>query len=385
MKLKQAILILACLILAIAPFAEGLSTAPTTAKTLTVAANTQTTTSSACRTTEELNSDITACKKSGMSYVVEVGSDGCKFVKCAALTTTSETPTMKKTSECPNSAELEKMIGACPNEYKKYTDTFGCTQIACPTTTSTDTADCPDIDSSITKCKEAGMDYDTYADNAGCKQVKCRERVEITSTGTGACKKYMNGNCIMIVCDDGWQFDSCTYCTTGATQATPTVTQASTKTATAAETKGINPQPEPPKESNDQMIASKVMNCIKDEIKNSAEIDDEITWAKCKKQHTITTEAGKILSDIQKCVTDLKGSSAEIDDEITWAKCKGKYISESVLATAKLSPQPDPPGTATGAGVSSGTDEVAINPQPEPPAPTFFGKIGGWFKNVFSK
>ena len=64
-----------------------------------------------CKSEEELNKDILACKESGLSYETFVGEDGCKFVKCVVLP--QPTVAQPGTSNCPSDDQLNKDIASC--------------------------------------------------------------------------------------------------------------------------------------------------------------------------------------------------------------------------------------------------------------------------------
>lgn len=146
-----------------------------------------------CKSDDELAKDMSACKESGLSYETFAGDDGCKFVKCVAIST----PTIAQpgtTSNCPSAEQLNADIASCKAKgayYDIVPDASGCKVVKCyeqqqPTVVPVcQTSD--QLNKDIMACKEKGYSYDTGADAYGCKIVKCVESSQYAATPTHYC------------------------------------------------------------------------------------------------------------------------------------------------------------------------------------------------------
>jgi hypothetical protein len=185
------IALLMCLVLS--SFASATSQPGTVSTTFVAEPAVQTTATAEASPCSDIAPDMKACEANGLGYVIEIGADGCKSIKC----------TVGETHTCPADEEVERKIANCPDSYATTTDGYGCTYKYCyqqPTTT------CPAVEEQIRKCKAAQLDYETYADDSGCKQVRCRNNEKVE------CKKYLENGCVIISCNDGYILNLCNYC-----------------------------------------------------------------------------------------------------------------------------------------------------------------------------
>ena len=413
------------------------------------------TTQTHCKGETELWNEMEACKKKGMGYEAYIDQNRCKQVRCIEI---------KPTKPCPTQQELETSILACKRKnmnYEYYADNYGCRQIRCISQEIT----CPtkhELEQIRLKCKTAGQPHEYYIDERGCEQVRCtgqdcptaeqlEERAmtcrklglepkyytdgrgcrmadceEKPQKETVACKKILEGNCVIILCEDGYTFNSCTFCSTRE----PVQKEERLPEKETAPVKAVQPaRPEPGKitptlrscitdlkdkkiKIDNEVVWNRCRNkyetavfdfdavraciedtkgaaaiddevvwnrcrtaypqlaesialtqaCVADAKKGYAEIDDEVVWAKCKAQ---SKELPGAMTAMQKCVQDLKREDILIDDEVVWNRCSAIY------AEGKLSPQPDPPGISPG-----------MQPAPES-KDSMLNSIGNFFKGLF--
>ncbi|MBW2965009.1 hypothetical protein KY363_06135 [Candidatus Woesearchaeota archaeon] len=342
MRMKIMLILLTLLMLAQSVIAATTAVSPTVAPVQVTTATqistqTTTTTQTQCKTQTELDAEISKCKESGMVYSLYKDEFGCQYVKCY-------------------------------KELKAETETS-------TETGSSQTTTCADVTKDIEKCKDAGMDYDKYADNDGCTMIKCKKIEAQTTTATTStaitCTKYDDSKCTYIKCDDGYTFNSCTFCG----QAATATTASQGKTAAAPTATSAKTTTQEPPETEDFTDLDNFGQCIKKMIGGANKIDDEVTWSKCKAQYTMSATEEKAIAVMKKCVEDATSESAEIDDEITWSTCWEEGRTQTSAG------QTD----AEGVKKAASGQETMLNPQPEPPAPGLFGKIGGWFKGIFGK
>lgn len=367
-----------------------------------------------CYSETELWNEMEACKKQGMDYETYMDQNRCKQVRCIEK---------QQTRPCPTEQELESNIITCKRknlDYEYYSDNYGCRQVRCKEQQTT----CPtkeQLDSRVRKCKETGFEPYYYTNDMGCMMVDCKEKPKQEAV---PCKKTIEGNCVIIMCEDGYTFNSCTFF--------PTIMPVKEK---MPETEAVQPKrPEPVKlepgktvstlrkcinelkdertQIDDEVVWSRcrdryestaydfdaVRACIED-TKGAAAIDDEVVWNRCR---TAYPQLAESIALTQACVADAKKGYAEIDDEVVWAKCKAQskelpgavtamqkcvqdlkrediLIDDEVVwnrcsaiyAEGKLSPQPDPPGISPG-----------MQPAPES-KDSMLNSIGNFFKGLF--
>jgi hypothetical protein len=155
----------------------------------------------ACMATSEIYNQMKTCKAQGMNYQVQFDANRCKHIKCVDA---------KKQIVCPSAEMLDNTIMACKRkdmDYARYTDTLGCTQVRC----KGEKPVCPtayDLNKRMESCRADGKEFKYYMNDFGCRQIRC---VEPAQTATVMCKKTMSGNCVLINCEDGYQFNSCNY------------------------------------------------------------------------------------------------------------------------------------------------------------------------------
>jgi len=352
---------------------------------------TPTTQKAICYSDAELWNEMEACKKQGMDYETYIDQNRCKQVRCIEK---------QQTRPCPTEKELESNVMACKRknmDYEYYSDTYGCRQVRCKKQEIT----CPtkeQLDERVKKCKEAGLEPYYYTNDMGCRMVNCRETPQEKAV---SCKKTTEGRCIIIRCEDGYAFNSCTFC--------PTIKPVKEKIPETETVQAKRPEPVKPEPGKTVSTLRKCINEFKDErtqiddevvwsrcrdryesaaydfdpvraciedMKGDAAIDDEVVWNRCKTSYPLL--AGS-MAEIQKCIEDTKKGYAAIDDEVVWSKCQAHYkktaeamdtvqkcvqdmkkkdimIDDEVVWSkcaeackeGKLSPQPDPPGSRPG-------------------------------------
>jgi hypothetical protein len=159
-----------------------------------------------CPTEEELKDMILRCEANGLGYefyndlqmpvthAAQV-SQGCRRVRCVRRA-------------CPQDAEIERMIRACEQrgmQPQSYEDRNGCKNIMCVS----DDDGCPSYELTqeiASSCREKKLDVESYIDEDGCKNIRCAEPSQTT---TVECRKMIKGDCVIISCADGYEFDSC--------------------------------------------------------------------------------------------------------------------------------------------------------------------------------
>jgi hypothetical protein len=372
------------------------------------------TTQTLCKEEAELWNDMEACKRQGMDYEVYVDQNRCKQVRCTER---------QQTRDCPSEKELENNILACKRknlDYEYYADNYGCRQVKCKEMQT----DCPtkeQLDARVRKCKEAGLEPYYYTNDMGCRMVDCKEKPQESVT----CRKTMEGNCVLIRCEDGYVFNSCTFCPTKMPvqkeEKIPEKETAPVKKlqpiklepgrVVSTVRKCLNEMKDERTQIDDEVVWNRCRNkyetamydfdavraciednkgdaaiddevvwntcktlypnlagsmdvtqaCIIDAKKGYAAIDDEVVWSKCQIQAKETAGA---VNAVQKCVQDIKKSDVMIDDEVVWFKCSEVY------SEGKLSPQPDPPGISPGV-------------QPAQKQEGVLSAIGNFFKGMF--
>jgi len=331
------------------------------------------TTQTLCKEEAELWKDMDSCKQQGMSYEVYIDQNRCKQIRCIER---------QQTRECPSEKELESNIQACKRknlDYEYYADNYGCRQVKCIQQEIV----CPaehEIEQRRLKCKADGRSYEYYTDDRGCKQIRCLEKTCPTkeqleererkckemglepyyyTNAMGCrmvdckekpqepvmCKKIIEGNCVVIRCEDGYVFNSCTFCPTRE----PVVTAKKM------------PEPVQPAKLMPADTVQTIRKCIQDMGDERAKIDDEVVWSRCRAAHP---QLARQMNLIQSCITDMKRGYAEIDDEVVWSKCSEAY------SKGKLSPQPDPPGISPGVQPAQNQEGV-------------LNAIGNFFKGIF--
>ncbi len=123
------------------------------------------------------------CRESGMGHYYYYNEDGCKEVKCTYPATSNAN--------------------------------VGVTDVTAVTITDADVDEAGDVDwwecpsgderdERATACRNEGLSHGIYVDDYGCKQVKCIHKTENVS-----CTKYVESDCIVIKCEDGYHYNSC--------------------------------------------------------------------------------------------------------------------------------------------------------------------------------
>lgn len=412
------------------------------------------TTQTLCKEEAELWNDMEACKQQGMSYEVYIDQNRCKQIRCIER---------QQTRECPSEKELESNILACKRknlDYEYYADNYGCRQVKCIQQEIV----CPaehEIEQRRLKCKADGKSYEYYTDDRGCKQIRCLEKTCPTkeqleererkckelglepyyyTNDMGCrmidckekpqepvmCKKIIEGNCAVIRCEDGYMFNSCTFCTTRepvkkeekmpVEETAPDVkklqpVRLEPGRIVSTVRKCVNDMKDERTQIDDEVVWNRCKNkyeqamydfdavraCIEDN-KGDAAIDDEVVWNRCKTQYpglagsmevtqACIADAKKgyaeiddevvwskcqmqakettgAMNAVQKCVQDIKKSDVLIDDEVVWSKCSEAY------SQGKLSPQPDPPGISPGVQPAQNQEGV-------------LNAIGNFFRGIF--
>jgi hypothetical protein len=304
---------------------------------------------STCPSEEVMKRQIDSCVSSGMNYAKAYDENKCLFIQCV----------VPPTEGCPAEVDLNKAITACKEKRMSYAvvESNGCKAIKCLEEDAYICQTADQLENQMSKCKENGLDFKTY-EKAGCKFVSCAD-----NTRTGLCKKSVNGNCVQISCDDGYFFDSCTFCS-GVKPVPPEVTTSETKPGVKVPNKKetyLDPQPEPPLPG-----INRIRECIASQ--NPDDVSDENVWAVCAKQLGNSDE----LKKTKECVKKSAGS----DD--VWSNCGLKEVA--------LNPQPEPPTPEDSASdnlgktVEDAKQKTQLNPQPEPP---IFKRIGNFFSGIF--
>jgi len=157
---------------------------------------------SICPSVNELEAAIMQCKKMGLDYeyYTEYPATGTALTECKMVRCTQRL--------CPSEEEIEKKAEICKEngfEYQKYIDDKGCKMVKC----LEGNVICPApeaLQNIIENCKKRQLEFETYEDSNGCKQVKCKQP---STKITVECKKFVEANCIIIYCADGYIFNSC--------------------------------------------------------------------------------------------------------------------------------------------------------------------------------
>ncbi|MBU2561551.1 MAG: hypothetical protein KKD17_04585 [Nanoarchaeota archaeon] len=145
-----------------------------------------------CKSTEQLNREMEACKSQGMAYTTYVGQDSCKGVACVKDTDTcpSDAEVMRMSANCPENYglttdqngckiryclrpcpdedELDRLVANCPNNYVTTTDQHGCKIRQCRTTTT-----CPTAEEAMKRVANCPNAYSWTTDQQGCKVPYC--------------------------------------------------------------------------------------------------------------------------------------------------------------------------------------------------------------------
>ena len=155
----------------------------------------------ACISINEIYNQMQTCKTQGKDYQVYFDANRCKQIRCVDA---------DKQKICPSAEMLDNTIKACKRknqDYTRYTDTLGCRQVKC----TREKPVCPtayELNKRMESCRANGQEFKYYMNDFGCRQIKC---IEPTQTPTVMCKKTMSGNCVLINCEDGYQFNSCNF------------------------------------------------------------------------------------------------------------------------------------------------------------------------------
>ncbi|MBI5047295.1 hypothetical protein HZC07_06220 [Candidatus Micrarchaeota archaeon] len=159
-------------------------------------------TKATCPSSEQLVTQILACKASGNNtYIYYYDSSKCQQIKCTPIAST--TPATNTTSSTTNGTDTanENTTRNCPSQisatgvryiemckingqgYEYITDTTGCRIVKCTqqtndrnTTNNTTTDNCPSYEvltSQLKRCSAINQSGTTYVDENGCKEVKC--------------------------------------------------------------------------------------------------------------------------------------------------------------------------------------------------------------------
>lgn len=344
-----------------------------------------------CKEELDLWNDMEACKKQGLDYQVYIDQNRCKQVKCVkteqAVTCPSDQELKRKAQECkaknldseyysdsnqctqvqcrekqtacPTAHELEQRRLKCKaadKSYEYYADKNNCRQIRCLE------KNCPtkeQLEERERTCKEKGLEPYSYTDSRGCRMVDCKE----TPQEVVHCKKTIEDNCIIIRCEDGYTFNSCTH----------------TPERETVRKEEKMPEPVQPAKLMPADTVQTIRKCIQDMGDERAKIDDEVVWSRCRAAHP---QLARQMNMIQSCITDMKRGYAEIDDEVVWSRCSQMY------SEGKLSPQPDPPGSQPDAynkpQQALPSEKIMIYKQPEQANKGgVLGSIGNFFKGIF--
>jgi len=181
----------------------------------------------ACPSTSDLEAAMAKCKSAGLDYSTYVDERGCKQVRC-----------LEHEKTCLTKAQLDESRQHCREKglyyYSKY-DTSDCEYIVCGSPSCQSESE---LNSQILRCTEYGKRYETFKDEQGCQYAKCVEkscpdvsaeaakcnaqgmRAEYIAGTDGCktvkcsgeyyqCRKYMDGDCTIVTCKDGFYYNTC--------------------------------------------------------------------------------------------------------------------------------------------------------------------------------
>lgn len=177
---------------------------------------------------------ISACKQKNMDFSRSVGPNGCTVIECKAMVT-PDAKTTNTNANCPQTiADISAKAAACKAQGLQSNITFDsntrCYMFnACGGPLRTDevhtasASSSPSINSScpstqdmlprILECQKKGGHVDFKTDGAGvCKVIVGCILSSATNSSASAvvmCKKQVMNRCINIMCEDGFQWNSC--------------------------------------------------------------------------------------------------------------------------------------------------------------------------------